>query len=392
MKKRIRIAVIEGPIDVSDVAPRYSTPHLYVKLEREYQLTHFCIKRIKSIGSIKNVWIYSIAHTPSLIFSLLKGNFRLFVTGITCPEAIIAFILSKLLRKPVVIIDCHWYWPNSVLSKLFWPIGRFVAKHATLLVGSGQVLKFWEMAKILRKGGNRLRLLPRVSTLKIEEKDVMLSGELRRKLGVERKIVLLYLGRLVKYKGVEYLISAFARISKENRNVVLLVVGEGSERPRLERMCTILRLNDVYFTGPVNDREKVAYFLLCDLFVHPAFTMETPEEWGFSVNEAMSVGKPVIVTSAVGARELVNHGTNGYVVPEKDVDALYNAIKVIISDNGLRNEMGYAAKRTIEQGYTYSHYVEHFSRVIEEALKTFHTWPPVDELVNKMECMHACMH
>lgn len=83
----------------------------------------------------------------------------------------------------------------------------------------------------------------------------------------------------------------------------------------------------------------------------------------------MSVGKPVIVTTAVGsAPDVVQHGVNGYIVPEKDADSLYNALKNIIMNKDARERMGITSKKIIEKAYTYEHAVKGLDRAIRAVI------------------------
>lgn len=96
--------------------------------------------------------------------------------------------------------------------------------------------------------------------------------------------------------------------------------------------------------------------------------------WGLTFNELMSIGKPVIGTEAIGsAYDLIKDGVNGFMVPEKDSDALYSAMKKIASDPELEKEMGKESKRIIDKGFTYEHMVDGFREAIEYAFKNVET-------------------
>lgn len=307
------------------------------------------------------VWLFC------LLFNLIKGKFHLFVTGVRYPEGIITFVVSKLLRRPVIVRDTYWYWSRDFVgNSLLWPLARFAVSHARAFVVSSQrVKRFWMLSGVPEE---KIRVKPvYVSIIKVNAKHLSLAKKLKEKL--HGKNVILYFGRLVKRKGIDYLIKAFSKLSNEKRNVVLFIVGAGPERSNLEKLCDDLALDNIIFTGAVSEEEKPSYFLLCDLLVYPSITMRTREEWGMTVNEAMSVGKPVVVTDVVGsAYELVKPGINGYVVPEKDIDALYSAIKKLIENHDLRVKMGQNAKKTIMESFTYKHLSDSILELVRFAL------------------------
>lgn len=84
----------------------------------------------------------------------------------------------------------------------------------------------------------------------------------------------------------------------------------------------------------------------------------------------MSVGKPVIATTATGcALDAIRNGVNGYVVPERDSEALYNAIKTIAKDANLRKRMGKESKRIIKSAFNYDRIVEAMAQAIKSVYK-----------------------
>ncbi len=96
--------------------------------------------------------------------------------------------------------------------------------------------------------------------------------------------------------------------------------------------------------------ESIPYYALADVFVLPSITLpQGKEPWGLVVNEAFDQGVPVIVTEAVGAAAggLVQDGVNGFIVPERDLNALAEAITNILKNPQLRNQMSKNARDKI---------------------------------------------
>lgn len=319
------------------------------------------------------VWkVYT--HTDGFIWllvrlplKLIRGKYYLFVADARDPQGIVAFFISKLLRKPIIISDTFHSWPERLLAHLIWPFSRFVASHATVFSVPGRRgLRFWKSAGIPE---GKIRITHTfMSTIEINDKHVSLAKQIKEKLGFRKTV--LFVGRLVKEKGVEYLIKAFAKLSKETENVGLLIVGDGPERNRLETLCDNMGLANVLFAGFIEREELAPYYILSDIFVLPSINLKINEEWGLVVNEAMSVGKPVVVTKAVGcAYELVKNGVNGFIVPQKNVEVLYKAVKKLINDDELRIRMGKESERIIAKAFTYKHAIENSKNLIEDTLK-----------------------
>jgi glycosyltransferase involved in cell wall biosynthesis len=172
--------------------------------------------------------------------------------------------------------------------------------------------------------------------------------EARRILNIRNdEIVVLYLGRLVKKKGVDVIILAFSRLIKENPtlNVKLLIAGDGPERKRLEEISNQLKLTDkVVFLGAVPEEIKKCIYKAADIFIYVPIVTEIPEEWPIAPLEAMSLGIPTIVSTAVGSLPDILHGV--VAVKWGDVEELYKAMREIIENRMLKDYLGKVAFHT----------------------------------------------
>lgn len=133
-----------------------------------------------------------------------------------------------------------------------------------------------------------------------------------------------YLGRLKRYKQVDLIVQAFARLA--HPSATLEIAGAGDDRLRLERLARSLDLGDrVRFLGFVSEAGKLAL-----LRAAWALVFTSPKEgWGITNLEAAACGTPVIASDSPGLRDSVRHGETGYLVPHGDVDALATAMRAI---------------------------------------------------------------
>ena len=220
--------------------------------------------------------------------------------------------------------------------------------------------------------GNKTFIMPNVSNMYVISLDYRKAEELRSRLALKGKRTILYVGRLVESKGVQYLIEAFAKLAAERDDITLVCVGEGPFKEQLELQCRKLRIDErVLFSGWVDLDIKrnaylVPYFLLCDVCIVPSiFRRGMPDPCPLVVNDAMNCGKAVIATTAAGsAYDMIRNGINGFIVPEKDSVALCNAIKSVLADPEKAKAMGEASKKVIESGFTYAHMVSGFQNAI----------------------------
>ena len=122
----------------------------------------------------------------------------------------------------------------------------------------------------------------------------------------------------------------------------------------------------IRFTGYVDNKLLASYYLLCNIFVAPSINYGLADPWVFTINEAMFFGKPVIATDAVGAAyDMIKDNINGFMVPEKNSDALFNAMKKIISNPELENKMCLESKKIISEGFQYENMVDGFNKAVD---------------------------
>jgi glycosyltransferase involved in cell wall biosynthesis len=163
--------------------------------------------------------------------------------------------------------------------------------------------------------------------------------ELPRPWGESREValpdgarVLLCVGRLAEQKGVDVAIEALRRIREQEPAAVLVVLGEGPERPRLEALAG----DGVYLPGRVGD--VAAWYRRAELLVHPVRW----EGFGLALVEAMLAGKPVVATRVSSAPEIVADGETGLLVPPDDPAALAEAALALLADPTRAAAMGAA--------------------------------------------------
>src|SRR5262249_5808636 len=149
--------------------------------------------------------------------------------------------------------------------------------------------------------------------------------------GLQRAIVMLTVGRLAngeRWKGVDEVIEVMPRLLRQFPDLRYLVVGDGSDRARLEAKARAHGLaNHVIFAGRIAEAEKVAYYNLADLYVMPSHG----EGFGIVLIEAVACGIPVIGSSVDGSRDALLDGQLGRVVDPTRPDDLIQAIEATIN-------------------------------------------------------------
>lgn len=151
----------------------------------------------------------------------------------------------------------------------------------------------------------------------------------------------LYLGRLKRYKGVEFALRALAHVRVQRADVTLDICGQGDDRPRLERLAAELGLGPaVRFLGFVSEEEKRRRLRQAWAVVFPS----PKEGWGITNVEAAACGTPAIASNSDGLRESVRDGVTGYLVPHGDVPALAGRMLALANDPARVAQLGRAAR------------------------------------------------
>lgn len=159
------------------------------------------------------------------------------------------------------------------------------------------------------------------------------------------KFTFLFVGRIVRDKGINELVEAFMRV-REGRNVRLLLVGQYEDNldpVSEETRMRIEKCEDIVYAGPQYGRDLLAYYAVSDSFVFPSYREGFPN----TVLEAGAMGLPSIVTDINGSREIIKDGKNGMIIPPRSVETLAEAMLRMVEDKTMRKQMAENAREMI---------------------------------------------
>jgi len=287
-------------------------------------------------------FLFDCPINPRIAAHVLKCNYDvLHVHGITPTITDLAILFGKMKRKPIILTYHYSPMPDygrgcgRFLSKLYMKIiDRFIVNLTDGVVTTTR--SFTEANPTLRKLLKRVTIIPwGVDT---STKEALLND-----LGTKSKVNVLFVGQLKKYKGIRYLLEAVKSLSDEGIYLNLTIVGGGPEEKTLKAYSRALGIS-VKFTGIVSDEALHFYYSNSDIFVLPSISGR--EGFGLVILEAMSYGKPAIVTDLPGPNELVKDGYNGILVPPRDPEAIARAIKKLALDPELRRALSLNALKT----------------------------------------------
>ncbi len=156
------------------------------------------------------------------------------------------------------------------------------------------------------------------------------------------KVNILFVGRMEKRKGLDYLLEAYKRVKQEIPNTRLIIVGPGIRlRHKYEKRVMQSDLKDVIFVGYADYHELPRYYKTADIVCSPATGRES---FGIVLLEALAVGKPIVASNIEGYNNVVSHGAEGLLVPPKNVEELAQALISLATDEPLRQQMAARGK------------------------------------------------
>jgi len=271
------------------------------------------------------------ANIPS-VYGAITGLGSIFVDASRC-KINAAVYLSYLMKFAFQFVDKVVFQNDDDLN--FFVERRILPRSkAALIRGSGVDTEFFCMKRISSE---------------------RLDG-LRQRLSLPlANVVVLMVGRAIRHKGVVEYIQAAAKVREQIFNVDFVLVGGVDDgNPSSVSRDYLCSQSHIHWLGHRDDIAELT--ALCDICVLPSYREGVPR----SLLEAAAMGKPIVTTDAVGCREVVEDGVNGFLVPVRDVGALAQRIVQLIQDAELRERMGRAGRLKAVQEFDVRHVVRQY--------------------------------
>jgi len=292
------------------------------------------IYRSASVGCIRSTWL-----SPWLPWHLrrLHADYDIIHLHHPDPMAALAFFMVRPRAKLVV----HWHADivrQKIAAFFIAPLLRWLLRRADAIIVTTPNYK---RSHHLRPWRAKVSVIPAGIDSSRWRADNRAAAAIRA--AYPGRFIVLAVGRLIYYKGFEYLVRAAARV---NDKVVVLIIGEGGERAKLERLIEEMQLQDkVKLLGYKDNRELANYYQACDLFC--LSSVASSEAFGIVQLEAMCFGKAIVSTRIPqsGVSWVNANYISGINVKVKDAAALANAITMLQQHPNLRARLGRRGKQ-----------------------------------------------
>ncbi|MFK7736939.1 MAG: glycosyltransferase family 4 protein [Pirellulaceae bacterium] len=265
------------------------------------------------------------------------------------------------------LVHVHWPFPHGMMGQ----VARFVSGAPLVIMSHGAEFALARRKKWIRPF---LRQSLRAADLRIANSSDT-ARQVQEVSGVDCNVLpygttvsaadfeaernekprVLFTGRLIERKGVEYLLRAIPEVLAQ-RDVQFVITGSGEQKERLEKLHDELGLGDsTEFLGFVSNEQLSEEYAKCDVWVNPAIVDAWGDAEGLGVGsiEAYAYRKPVIATRTGGIPDTIRHGETGYLVEEKDPHALAEAILDLINDPFKARKFGWAGLRFARAAFSW---------------------------------------
>jgi glycosyltransferase involved in cell wall biosynthesis len=279
----------------------------------------------------------TLASTPlcvGMIAQIRQSSADIVHLHLPNPGAVLAYLASSHRGRLVITYHSDTV-RQKVLGALFDPWLQAALRRAAAIVATSP--DYLRTSASLAPHRERCHVIPYgIALERFEQCDPSAVAELRRQYGDR---LILSVGRLVYYKGFEYLIRAMAQVRGK-----LLIIGAGPLEAKLRGMTAELGLHDkVVFAGEIQNENVVPYYHASDIFALASIARS--EAFGIVQIEAMAAGIPVVNTRLDSGVPFVSlDGETGLTVPRGDPEALAAALNRLLDDSALRRSLGDRAR------------------------------------------------
>ena len=300
-------------------------------------------------------------HPASLLifrdFIKKMNEFKPDVIHLQLGGSIIDFALLPFFKRHPIVATFHDVKLHT--GENSWKVNfirHWVRKYSNQIIVHGEKLKE-KMIKEYNLPNEKVNAIP------IGEHEVAPFKKYERKDLKEDGNLILFFGRIWKYKGLEYLIKAEPIITNEVSDAKIIIAGTGENFKKYEEMMAN-RDNFIVYNYRIPYKEGAELFQRCSVIALPYIDASQsgviPTAYGFK--------KPVVVTNVGSIPEIVDDGITGFIVPPKNPEALADAIVKLLKDNNLRKQMGENAYKKLKTDLSWDKIAEKTIRVYKKAI------------------------
>jgi len=254
----------------------------------------------------------------------------------------------KAIRNIRYIITSHGSCLHNIeMDRRYFPLTAEALEAARAITVVSGDTRDWLIRMFGQHLSRKLRTIPGGIDLKYFPENKR-TTTINKKYRLNGKKVVLFTGRLVSVKGIEYLIKAASNIQGD-----IYIVGDGPEKSNLEKLIKKLKLDNVHilgYLGGAKRKELIKFYYRADVFVAPSVWSEP---LGLTILEAMAARTPVIVTRKGGITLAVKENYNGLFIRPRNSTQIAEMVNRLLEDKELSERLARNARQTIKEKFTW---------------------------------------
>ena len=286
-------------------------------------------------------------------------QFDLIHAHVALPDGYAGIKMAQKYKKPLIVTIHGQDFQQTIFKskKSKRNIKKVINYSKKTIVVSKKLKRIGE--KYLQVNNNKMIVVP--NGINMNDIHAETSNNFQEYNG---KKVILSVSHLIKTKGIDLNLKAIAKLKQKYPDVIYLIIGEGKEKKKLEKLINELNLqNMVTFIGEVSHYKVIEYMASCDIFSLPSWN----EGFGVVYLEAMAQSKPVIGCQGEGIEDFVEHNKTGLLVKQRDVNSLVVAIDYLLSNPDEARAMGGRARKLVLKNYTWEKSAEKTIEIYNQA-------------------------
>ena len=314
--------------------------------------------------------IETLTHEEGATYKIRKAYMQLLAIPYILIGCIYAGWLALIGKYDVIHV--HWPFPHGMMGQ----VARFISGKPLVMMSHGAEFslarrKKWVVpflrqslqtadlcianssdtaSKVINLSDRHCHVLPYGTTVSAADVQAEPASKPR----------VLFTGRLIERKGLEYLLQAVPMILSRVPNADFIITGDGDQRQRLENLSNQLGLDEVVsFKGFVSKEELAQEYAKCNVWVNPGIIDSWGDAEGLGIGsiEAYSYFKPVVASRVGGIPDTIRDGETGYLVPEKDPSALADAICDLLTHPEKCRQFGRAGFKFAKETFSWKRIV-----------------------------------
>lgn len=275
---------------------------------------------------------------------------------------LLPIVAARLARVPVVFSTVHIAGDLIYGSKAKWML-RFASKISTAFICvSKDVEKFWFGTSQVFNPKDPIQQRKHFTIYNAVDAEHIARlareadiNQIKNRLKIQEKRVIGIVGRLVHQKGHAVLLDAMVNVINKFPDVILVILGDGPDRAKLEAQARNLRIEShIRWLGAVAQEDVFRMLSVMSIFVMPSLF----EGFGLTAAEAMAAELPVVGSRVDGLAEVIEDGVTGYLVEPSDSSALTNALIKLLSNPEQAKEFGLRGQDRVMQYFSMGRFGE----------------------------------